>query len=246
MGARVQLVVPCYNEAGRLKAEAFIDLIRSRSDVVVRFVDDGSTDATGTALAELAARAPQQVTVTTLPRNVGKAEAVRVGVLAAFEQQPAFVSYWDADLSTPLSALAEFIDVLENNPRIDIVMGARVRLLGRQIHRRALRHYGGRVFATAASLALRLPVYDTQCGAKLFRANDRLRRTFAEPFRSQWLVDVELLARYITVAGRATAESGIFEVPLHSWSDVPGSKLHVGSALHAAVDLASIWRQLRS
>ena len=245
MAARVQLVVPCYNEAGRLKRDAFLDLIRARSDVVVRFVDDGSTDGTGTALAEMAARAPERFAVMTLPRNVGKAAAIRVGVLAAFEQQPAFVSYWDADLSTPLSALAEFIQVLDDNPEVDIVMGARVRLLGRQIHRRALRHYGGRVFATAASLALRLAVYDTQCGAKLFRANERMRQTFAEPFRSAWLVDLEMLARYVTLAGRGAAESGIVEVPLKSWSDVPGSKLHVASALQAVVDLASIWRQSR-
>jgi hypothetical protein len=47
------------------------------------------------------------------------------------------------------------------------------------------------------------------------------------------------------VNGRATAESGIFELPLKTWSDVPGSKLRVASALHAAVDLASIWRELR-
>jgi glycosyltransferase involved in cell wall biosynthesis len=245
MGARVQLVVPCYNEAGRLKTAAFLDLIRSRTDVVVRFVDDGSADGTGTALAELAAREPERVAVMTLPRNVGKAAAIRVGVLAAFEQQPTFVSYWDADLSTPLSALAEFIDVLDNNPGVDIVMGARVRLLGRQIQRRSLRHYVGRVFATAASLALRLPVYDTQCGAKLFRANERMRQAFAEPFRSKWLVDLEMLARYIGLAGRGAAESSIIEVPLKSWNDVPGSKLHVVSALHAVVDLASIWRQSR-
>jgi dolichyl-phosphate beta-glucosyltransferase len=245
MGARVQLVVPCYNEAGRLKADAFLDLIRSRTDVVVRFVDDGSTDGTATALAGLAARAPEQAAVMTLPRNIGKAAAIRAGVLAAFEQQPAFVGYWDADLSTPLSALAEFIEVLDDNPRVDIVMGARVRLLGRHIDRRPLRHYVGRVFATAASLALRLAVYDTQCGAKLLRANERMRQAFAEPFRSQWLVDLEMLARYITLAGRSAAESGIVEVPLKSWSDVPGSKLQLVSALRAIVDLASIWRQSR-
>lgn len=245
MAARVQLVVPCYNEAGRLNTGAFLDLVKSRPDVVVRFVDDGSTDATATALADLAKRAPDQVTVMTLPHNVGKAQAVRTGVLAAFEQEPDLVSYWDADLSTPLSALAEFIEVLDRNPRVDIVMGARVRLLGRRIERRPLRHYVGRVFATAASLTLRLAVYDTQCGAKLFRANERLRQTFAAPFRSKWLIDLEMLARYITLTGRATAESGIFELPLKSWSDVPGSKLHLASALHAVVDLASIWRELR-
>ena len=73
MAARVQLVVPCYNEAGRLNTGAFLDLVKSRPDVVVRFVDDGSTDATATALADLAKRAPDHVTVMTRPHNVGKA-----------------------------------------------------------------------------------------------------------------------------------------------------------------------------
>jgi hypothetical protein len=181
-----------------------------------------------------------------LPHNVGKAGAVQRGILAALQTDPELVGYWDADLSTPLDAVQEFIDVLDTNPQVEIVMGARVKLLGRRINRYASRHYFGRAFATAASLALDLPVYDTQCGAKIFRANPSIRQAFSAPFRSKWIFDVEILARYIAATGRAAAGSRIYELPLRVWTDVPGSKVTARDALRAFWDLAIIWRHQTS
>jgi dolichyl-phosphate beta-glucosyltransferase len=242
MPARLQLVVPCYNEASRLRTEAFRQLVTAGSDVGLVFVDDGSTDATGAMLAELASQGGGKIAVVALKQNVGKARAVQLGVLAAFEREPEFVGYWDADLATPLTALLEFMEVFNGSPDVDIVMGARVKMLGRDIRRSPIRHYCGRAFATAASFALGVSVYDTQCGAKIFRATDLVRRIFSAPFRSKWIFDVEVLSRYLAATGTAQSESRICEVPLRTWTAMPGSKLTVWHAVRSIWDLAVILR----
>jgi hypothetical protein len=138
----------------------------------------------------------------------------------------------------------DFAAVLDQRPGCEAVLGSRVRLLGRRIERRTTRHYLGRIFATVASIALRMPVYDTQCGAKLFRANDRLRACLAAPFRSRWVFDVELLARLrqAAAADAAAMHALVHELPLRRWEDVPGSKVTAVAGLRAALELLAIRR----
>jgi glycosyltransferase involved in cell wall biosynthesis len=242
------LVVPCYNEAQRLPAADFGAFLRDAADVCLVFVDDGSTDRTPERLIELAAAGRERVEVLSLPANVGKAEAVRAGMLRALELEPSYVGYWDADLATPLPALHEFRAVLEQRPEVELVLGSRVVLLGRQIERRAFRHYLGRASATLIALMLGLRVYDSQCGAKLFRATPTLHWLLAEPFVSRWIFDVEILARMVeALGGPEVASRAIREYPLEEWRDVPGSKVSLADYLRAGADLVRIGRRrLRS
>ncbi|MGD9644361.1 MAG: glycosyltransferase [Pirellulales bacterium] len=238
------IVIPCFNEARRLHAEAFVAFVASGHPQHFLFVNDGSTDDTARRLDELAARVPQ-CQVLHLPKNAGKAEAVRQGLLAALATGAVRVGFLDADLATPLEALPEFSHLLDARPDIEWVFGARVRLLGRTIERRRARHYLGRLFATVVSLILRLPIYDTQCGAKLFRGTDELRRLLADPFLAGWIFDVEMIARLIQArrgSNLPAPEACIFELPLQSWRDVAGSKLRAKDFLRASLDLLRIRR----
>ncbi len=237
------IVIPCYNEAERLKPERFHEFDDGGRTRFL-FVNDGSTDSTLDVLRELARADEERFALLHLPHNCGKAEAVRRGLLHALTDDPDVVGYWDADLATPLNAIPQLCGLLETRKELEMVLGARVKLMGRRIERRAHRHYLGRVFATFASLVLRLPIYDTQCGAKVLRASPRLRRVLEEPFRATWTFDVELLARFL----RFSAEEGvldpgraIYEYPLHEWYDAPGSKVRPADYLRAVRELATIW-----
>ena len=104
------------------------------------------------------------------------------------------MGYWDADLATPLSTIPEFIEKFQSSRALVAVCGSRILRLGASIQRLVFRHYLGRVFSTVASNILNIPVYDTQCGAKLFRT-EHAELIFSEHFISRWFFDVELFAR---------------------------------------------------
>ena len=241
----VVLVVPCYNEASRLPVERLRALLTDDKSVGLVLVDDGSSDETRARLDVVGEGFEERVQVLALPHNRGKAEAVRQGVVRALEGDAEHVGYWDADLATPLEELERLRAVLDEHPDVVMVLGARVNLLGRHIERSPLRHYLGRVFATAAAVTLGLPVYDTQCGAKLFRATPELAELFAEPFETRWLFDVEILARFLRQRRRAgqSAHGAIVEYPLRAWRDVAGSKLRPLDFLTGFVGLLRIRRR---
>jgi len=243
----VVVVVPCYNEAARLDRAAFRDFSLPGRRLRFCFVNDGSRDDTSRVLQSLCAERAGLGWAIDLPVNQGKAEAVRQGLLAAIAAGPAIVGFWDADLATPLSELPRLHAVLEENPRVELVLGSRVRLLGRHIDRSAVRHYLGRVFATGASLTLGLPVYDTQCGAKLLRVTPALGELLARRFLTRWVFDVELLARFERAARGAgpSVEERVYELPLLRWTDVPGSKVRPWDFVRSGLELVRIFRAYR-
>ncbi|HEX7480793.1 MAG TPA: glycosyltransferase [Polyangiales bacterium] len=240
------IVVPCYNEATRLSTEAFRSFVQAQPQVRFVFVNDGSTDGTAALLTGLAASDPTHFQHLDQARNQGKAEAVRVGMRHAFSLGGRYAGYWDADLATPLTEIPRFVQALDSHPEREICFGARVQLLGRTIDRRPLRHYLGRVFATVASSMLQLAIYDTQCGAKLFRVSPALAELFATPFVVSWTFDVELIARLrqarLRDGGPGPAEV-IYELPLDQWHDVAGSKVRPGDFLKALLEMFHIHRK---
>ena len=243
MPSTCTIVVPCYNEAARLDHGAF-SRFAACNDVDLLFVDDGSTDATRQTLDALRESRPDRIRVLSLERNLGKAEAVRHGLIAACDTVPTYVGFWDADLATPLDDILAFKKLLDTRPDVEMVFGSRVNLLGRNVHRRLARHYVGRVFATVAATVLGVGIYDTQCGAKVFRVTPGFAERLREPFIGGWIFDVEMIAREVRARRGTTmpqVSKIIFEYPLMEWRDVAGSKIKPADWVKVAISLGRIY-----
>ena len=235
----VCVIVPCYNEAHRLRSAELIAFLDSHPGAALCLVDDGSSDKTLPMLMALQAQRPEQILVLPVSPNGGKAAAVRAGVLfAARHGGWPLLGFWDADLSTPLSEVDRLVAVFADDPSCQLAMGSRVKRLGAKIERRVSRHVLGRIFAACATGILGFPVYDSQCGAKIFR-RDVAAILFGEPFLTRWLFDLEMLARLrnqIGVAAMAAAR----EVPVVEWTEVGGSKLRLREMVGVPVELVRI------
>jgi glycosyltransferase involved in cell wall biosynthesis len=230
----MQLVIPAYNEAGRLprtlaalRRHVAAEPVRGGLEVIV--VDNASTD--GTALA--AAQADTRV----LPVRVlycaqrGKGAAVQAGVAATDDL---IVGFMDADGATDLAALGTALRLLEGGA--DLAIGSRgvVGSLTNERHS-AVRALGARGYRRLAR-ALVPDIHDTQCGFKLMRG-DLARSVFAQTQTRGFSFDVEVLARALRTGAR------LAEFPV-SWVDVPGSTFHpVRHGVNSFAALAAIkWR----
>ncbi|MCC6494439.1 MAG: glycosyltransferase [Pirellulales bacterium] len=207
-------------------------------------VDDGSIDGTRRLLCDLAGQHAGRCSAAALAVNAGKAEAVRCGMRLAIERGAAAVGYWDADLATPLDEIEHFSRVLGRRPEVAAVLGARLPLAGRRIDRHRLRRAASAACRWGASGALGRRMTDTQCGAKLFRVTETLRRALAWPFRSRWLFDVELLLRLQQLS--CSRDEQWYELPVDCWSERAGSKVRAGDYARSLLELARLRRDYRT
>lgn len=161
----LSVVIPAYNEAERLPRTLprVMDFLAEQGyEHETLVVDDGSTDATAAVVEELGRRYPCLGVLRR--RHMGKAAAVRAGVLATRGDR---VLMTDADLSAPIEQAAALLACLDEG--YDVVIGSREAAGARRYGEPVYRHVMGRAFNLAVRLITGAPYRDTQCGFKLFR-----------------------------------------------------------------------------
>ena len=148
-----------------------------------------------------------------------------MGFLEAFKLAPDAIGFLDADGAFPIEDVKIQIGVyceLNHDKNMVSIWSSRVKLAGREIDRRMLRHYMARAISTFLSLRLKYTIYDTQSGMKLFPFNKPLVDTMSTKFSTRWFVDLEIYLRWRTLHGEPMI---IWEEPLRGWRDIGGSKL---------------------
>ena len=120
----VSIILPCYNEQDHVVAEvericAAMDASGYSYELVA--YDDASTDQTLARLHEAAPSFPQ-LRIVHFDRNGGSGTVRRIGTQQARGE---IVVWTDADMSYPNGRIPELVQMLEKDPALDQVVGAR-------------------------------------------------------------------------------------------------------------------------
>lgn len=231
----VSIVIPAYNEAGRLvrTLPCILDHVVSLPHVVrVLVVDDGSSDGTEEVVRALMPDHPQ-LDVIAMARQQGKGAAVRAGVLASSSD---VIGFMDADLSTSLRHIGEAVAAMDGG--VDVVIGSRALTDSQTLaFQPRYRRIGARIFREITWIFGELPdTPDAQCGFKFFRgsvAHDLFESTVVD----RWMFDIEVLRLALHRGYR------IVQLPVE-WTNDPESRLRLTmDTLRMVRDIARIrWR----
>lgn len=235
------IIIPCYNEEKRLNVKAFKNFVRKENEYHLCFVNDGSKDNTLKVLQEIQEVNPSKVSIIDMKKNGGKAAAVRAGsrFLYSFVEIN-YIGFIDADLSTDFQDFGDLLKTLKTNNELSFVFGSRAKNASEAIEKDKIRSLLSKVINILIVLIVGLSIEDTQCGAKVYRA-ELVPIVFAETFLSKWLFDVEMFIRMKRYYGKEKTIKIIFEQPLKKWIHMDDSKLGLKDSLEIPYRLLSIW-----
>ena len=211
------LVIPMYNEAGRIRS-TLTTLARSPlngPELEIVLVDDGSLDGTVDVAEKVLANVGlYDAAVLTLDGNRGKGAAVRHGMLRASGLTRVYV---DADLSVTMDDIERCFTLIEEGTA-EVVYATRAHAGSDLRHSQpAHRVASGRAFNFFLRRMGLTAERDTQCGLKGFSAS-AANALFGALRTNGFAFDVELLAR--------ARHDGIRTSPMAvSWNHSDGSRV---------------------
>jgi CheY-like chemotaxis protein len=238
----IGVVIPCYNEEGRLKTSEFSNFVKNNHGYLLCFVNDGSQDNTLNVLKEFEKENNGSVDVYNCEKNGGKAEAVRLGILHLLKDKSLdYFSFLDADLSTNFDDFEDMAKTISSS-HYKLVTGSRISRMGAEIIKQSSRGIISKSINFIIRKILGMEFQDTQCGAKIM-TRDVAENFFNKPFYTRWIFDVEIFLRMKNHFGADKVQSLIAEQPLNRWIHQDGSKLSLIDSFKIIGQLYTIYRK---
>lgn len=239
---RVVLVVPLVASLGELDTASFASGLARCPWLDLLVAGRSSARAPFDAWPE---RSPR-VRFLDLGDAVSDSQVVQEGMKRALQEGYPFAGYWGPDCEVPLAGLSDWVDRVASSELV-MLFGSRVRLVQHDHPGLWLRHYAGRVWASAVSLLLKLQAYDTECCAKLFRNGAVARAVFERPFETSVCFDTELFVRLLeqeTGNGGLRVERDCLEWPLKTWRRRASPRYGAANLHHVLGDVARLHKRL--
>jgi len=171
-----------------------------------------------------------------LPENKGRGFAMKTGVLAS---KGKYILETDADLPVPALFIGQFVQYLNENKDIDMVVGSRG-VVGSKfiVKQTAIRILAGHVFHLIFNNVFQIKTKDVMCGFKMFR-NRAAKEVFAHVYDNKFLAAAEII--FVAKKLKFKCE----ELPV-VWEDNRHSKVHVfrDSIITIYGIFKMIWRDL--
>lgn len=227
----ISIIIPVHNEETRItrcleRSLSYCRMKRWNFEIIV--AEDGSTDGT-VRIVEYFQSIDDRIKLISFEGKLGKGGAIRNAALVANKE---YVGFMDVDLSADISEFDRLLEFMENN---DLVIGSRL-LRGNlpTIQRPLYRSFFSYLYSKFFRTLFRLPIYDPQCGFKLFRKNV-IPILFKEIKTTGFAFDSELVVKSFSLGLR------IKEVPV-IWNHDAASKISVLHQMREMErDLLSIW-----
>lgn len=190
------IIIPCYNEFNRLDVDRFYNFSIQNRNYKLIFVDDGSTDKTLSIIKNLSLNS-QNISFISYKKNMGKAYAVRHGVLNVLENLNhgnTYIGFLDADLSISTKEIDHLYKSVILNEQLSLIYYMKNK--SEYYRGKYLRHFVSISIQKINKLLYQINIEDTQCGCKIFKS-EIASSIFKEKFNSKWLFDIEIFLRLI-------------------------------------------------
>lgn len=189
------IIIPAYNEEKRIERtlKAFLTYYKKKHTLETLFLVaiNNTTDNTLTIVKRLQ-KENKSLFYLNLPKG-GKGYAVIEGFKWALKKKSDYIGFVDADLATSPQAFDDLIKHIEN---AEGIIASRY-LPGAIVSPKPTikRIIASRIYNLLIRTLFLFPYHDTQCGAKLFKA-EAIKKVISELVLASWSFDVDLLYHF--------------------------------------------------